>query len=1008
MGVPEGILRDATWKDRPAAVTELLVKGRQTTSQGARLRHRYNTDGFDEVTPEDIRYVEDKRGDLFGVFAILDGRYRAIRRCWLGLRQEGISPSMLEQAADLKLGLKWQSQVNALNTTQTPREWFGAAWRGAASDWEDLESRAAWVEQFHRFQAQVGAFGDAAFAIGTTGQAPPTEPVAVGTLLVEVKAALVRLRELLHWPVDCLADAPLPAIIARLTALGDARTRGPAWVAFARAVRDLREGPTGAASAQIFNGSLLPELAVRAFRRSFYTAWLDSVIPSVPELERFASVAHEDIRRAFVQADEGLHREARAGLTARLREMGASRYANAPDRQRQFLSRELAKQRRHRPLRATMDEAGAAVSAIAPCFLMSPLSVAQFLGPEQQFDLIIFDEASQLSTEDAVGAISRGKKLVVVGDPKQLPPTNFFAVEIGATAPVQVDGEIVYEETESVLEEMQSVGLHSAYLEWHYRSAHQGLIQFSNETFYGNRLVVFPAAEADAPNLGVHFTFVEEGRYEGAGVNPAEAARVAAAVIEHLRTRPDASLGVGTFNLRQQNAIWDALEQYRREDPSLEAFFDRSRPEPFFVKNLENIQGDERDVIFLSITYGRQADGRLRLNFGPLNRQEGGRRLNVLVSRARQQMRVFSSMRAADIDPSGTASPGPGLMRDFPAFAETGRIQTTGAGTAADADSPFELDVGEELRALGYPVDRQVGVGNYRIDFGIRSPSHPGKYLAGIECDGAAYHSAQCARDRDRLRQMVLERRGWNILRVWSTDWFKDRAATLQRLKTALDNLEAHVAEVTTRVFAPGAPPPPAPATPTQPAAGPREYIRPCFTAYIITSRGPGLGQSITHAMVYDVAKQVQRVVQAEGPIHVELLRRRLAALWAHENLGARISAAVDAGIALALQLQHVEVADGFFTLTAPAPVIPRDRSGLGMSAEQVARDELAAATVAVAAAADVMAVEELVKEVREALGLRRTNPGTDLIRDTIDALLRSGQLRHSVRGVRAAPPPTP
>jgi very-short-patch-repair endonuclease len=1005
-GVPEGVLRDPEWSERPPAVTDLLTRGRQTTALGSRLATRYDPARYEDVTQEDIAYVETKRSGLLGVIALLDSRYRMIRRRWLAMRRPNTKIGMLEQAADLRQALRWQEHVRELDAATAPREWFGKAWRGASSNWEDLEARAAWVEQFHRLQKEAGPFADPAFAIGVSGVAPGASPEEVTRLLGEVKVQVARLRELIRWPEGYLADADLPAISARLAALGAARDRGATWVAFVRAVRDLQDGPTKAVADQVFAGTLVPECALAAFKRSFYAAWLDRVVPTVPELDQFSTAAHEDVRQAFHQADVSLQRETQVGLVARLREMGASRYANAPDKPRQFLATELAKQKRHRPLRVTMREAGPAVAAIAPCFLMSPMSVSQFLGPDQQFDLVIFDEASQLSTEDAIGPIGRGKRLVVVGDPKQLPPTNFFAVQIGASEAVEgEDGSIVYEETESVLEEMQAIGLHAAHLEWHYRSAHQGLIQFSNERFYSNRLVVFPAAAYDGPELGVHFVHVEDGRYEGAGVNPIEAARVAAAVVEHFRTRPELSLGVGTFNLRQQNAIWDALEQYRREDPSLEVHFDRAKDEPFFVKNLENIQGDERDVIFLSITYARQADGRLRLNFGPLNRQEGGRRLNVLVSRARQQMRVFSSMLPGEIDPSGTASPGPALMRDFLAFAKTGQIQTTGA-SAADADSPFEFEVGDQIGAMGYLVDRQVGVGSYRLDLGVRSQSRPGEYIAGVECDGAAYHSAECARDRDRLRQMVLERRGWTILRVWSTDWFKDRAGTIQRLRVALQDLEQHVGEQRS------APILQAPVQVTPPAAprstgGPRAYIRPSFPAYVLTPRGQGLGASIVDAASGDVARQVKRIVQAEGPLARDVLRDRLAYLWGHERVGTRIGAAIEAGIVASIRSGYIQERDGFCWADPAAPAVPRDRSGLGLVAEQVATEELAAAARMIAAAADVIPEEDLVKEIREALGLRRSNPGTVRIREVVQALLKDGQLRHSVHGVRVAPTTT-
>ncbi|HYX40151.1 MAG TPA: AAA domain-containing protein, partial [Pyrinomonadaceae bacterium] len=449
-----------------------------------------------------------------------------------------------------------------------------------------------------------------------------------------------------------------------------------------------------------------------------------------------------------------------------------------------FLRGQLARQRGLSPLRTTFQRSYAAIRAIKPVFLMSPLTVAQLLdGQAPTFDLVIFDEASQLPAEDAVGAIVRGRQLVVVGDPKQLPPTNFFSVMSGTTnVPVGEDGVPLFEDSESILEDFMGSGAPWTRLKWHYRSAHESLINFSNVSFYDADLYTFPSVETDSQHTGLSFEYIPDGVYEGKGLNLVEARRVADAVVRHAQTRPEQSLGVGTFNLRQQIAIQDELEVRRRQDPSLEPFFARSKREPFFVKNLENIQGDERDVIFLSVTYAQDASGVLRYNFGPLNGENGWRRLNVLTTRARQSMRVFSSMKGDEINPVHATSQGPQLLRDFLLYAERGRLDSTTARAAADTESPFEREVYLELTRRGVQLQPQVGVAGYRIDFGVRDPELPGRYLCGIECDGAAYHSSETARDRDRLRQQVLEARGWTIHRLWSTDWFKDRNGQIERL----------------------------------------------------------------------------------------------------------------------------------------------------------------------------------------------------------------------------------
>ncbi|MEO7674984.1 MAG: AAA domain-containing protein [Pyrinomonadaceae bacterium] len=345
------------------------------------------------------------------------------------------------------------------------------------------------------------------------------------------------------------------------------------------------------------------------------------------------------------------------------------------------------------------------------------------------------------------------------GRSKQLPPTNFFAVQSGQVNTVDgEDGLPLYEDTQSILEEVMGAGVAQSRLKWHYRSAHESLITFSNVKFYDSELFTFPSVEIDSIDSGLHFQWVAEGVYEGKGVNHIEAGVVADAVVEHFKSSPQLSLGVGTFNVAQQLAIQDELEHRRRSDPTLEPYFEKGRFEPFFVKNLENIQGDERDVIFLSVTYGRAADGRLRYNLGPLNGENGWRRLNVLTTRARKLMRVFASMKSDEINLNETASIGAGLLKEFLRYAERRNIDSAiMLGADREHGSLFETDVAAELIKRGFTVAREIGACGYRIDIGITNAQGSGRFICGIECDGTAYHLSETARDRDRLRQQVLE-----------------------------------------------------------------------------------------------------------------------------------------------------------------------------------------------------------------------------------------------------------
>lgn len=466
-----------------------------------------------------------------------------------------------------------------------------------------------------------------------------------------------------------------------------------------------------------------------------------------------------------------------------------------------LLRREFVKKRRHLPIRQLMDRAGNAIQAIKPIFMMSPLSVAKFLPPNSvDFDWVVFDEASQVKPVDAFGAIVRGKQTVVVGDDLQLPPTRFFDKYIAD------DGEDEDRE-ENLVGDMESIlGLFSArnaperMLRWHYRSLHASLIAVSNYVFYNNKLIIFPNPYEARDNIGLIYHHDPNTVYDrgGSRTNPEEARIVAEKVIEHARSRPCLTLGVATFSTPQMTAIQDQLEILRRGDPSCETFFNAHPQEPFFVKNLENVQGDERDVIFISIGYGRDANGHLTMNFGPLNQNGGERRLNVLITRARQRCEVFSNLTADDIDLSRTKGHDGKLPRGVEAFkrylkyAETGELDIQ-KPTGREADSPFEIEVANALRELGHQVDHQIGSAGYFVDLGIKDPERPGRYLLGIECDGATYHSAQSARDRDRLRQQELEKLGWRIPRIWSTDWFKRQSHELRKAAEAIEAAKVHV-----------------------------------------------------------------------------------------------------------------------------------------------------------------------------------------------------------------------
>jgi hypothetical protein len=423
------------------------------------------------------------------------------------------------------------------------------------------------------------------------------------------------------------------------------------------------------------------------------------------------------------------------------------------------------KKRRHLPLRGLFEAVPGLLRKLKPCRMMSPLAVSTCLHhPDLTFDLVVFDEASQARPHDAVCAVDRGRQLLMAGDRKRLPPTDFFsrAPADEELAPEEDGG---LEDYASVLDVCGTRGRPRRRRRGHYRGRREVLIAFANRLIYQNELVTFPGVDDVAGNPAVAFDHVADGRWKpgaGGGFNAVEARHTAARVMAHFRERPGQSPGAIAFSRRQQTRILDGLERLRRANPDLEGFFAEGRDEPFFVKNLENVQGDERDVIFLGVGYGPDESGRVAMRFGPLNQEGGERRLNVAVTRARRGMVVVSSTRAHDLDLSRSSARGVELLRAYLDYAERGTEALRGAVSGAggrEFDSPFEREVYEAVRGAGLTVHPQVGCSGFRIDLAVVDPRAPGRYLLGVECGGATYHSSATARDQDRLRQEVLG--GW-------------------------------------------------------------------------------------------------------------------------------------------------------------------------------------------------------------------------------------------------------
>jgi very-short-patch-repair endonuclease len=1027
-GAPLAVLESEAWNAPPAEALALVEAGRKLAQWRGQIDQHFSESVLEQSHATDIGYVERKASGAFGFLAFLDGRFRAIKKRWQAYRKPGYARSLLEQANDLALVDRYLQAREALNAkADTGRSLFGGLWQGERSDWAALERYIGWVVEVRGVCMRHGLTSQA-LSVATKAAPDISRVNELAQASEKLNEAVVAPRGTVGWPTDYLADAPFAELRERLAALAASMRSATEWATLeqvrqkavaspAAGFLELAMRATGAKDDASF--AELP----RAFRRAVLERFLEDVMSARAPLREFRTLTHEQRLKEFRQLDEWILKENRALLVSKLRETTQQRL-QVPEAKAglPFLQREMAKQRNLAPLRRTLQFAEATVRAIKPCFLMSPLTVAQYLdGRTPSFDLVIFDEASQLPPEDAIGSVVRGKQLVVVGDPKQLPPTNFFTTIGGTAAPIGEDGLPLVEDSESVLEEYMGAGVPVTRLKWHYRSAHESLITFSNVSFYDSELYTFPSVETHSDKKGLSFEYVTDGVYEGKGLNMAEARRVVDAVVQQAKERPHESLGVGTFNLRQQLAILDELELRRRQDPGIEPFFARDAHEPFFVKNLENIQGDERDVIFLSVTYAKGPDGRLRHNFGPINGENGWRRLNVLTTRARRRMRVFSSMRGDEINPASAASRGAALLRDFLRYAEFGRLESIVVKATAAAESPFEQEVAAELTRRGMKVQPQVGAAGYRIDIGVLDDEVPGRYVCGIECDGVAYHSAETARDRDRLRQQVLEARGWTIVRVWSTDWFKDRQGQIDRLVQLIGQAkgeamariaaeaeaEARAKELAEterrRVVEEQARVDEETLTRVRAATEAGPYVRPTVPPYrFANGQGKFGGSDLVEAPLSYVMSAISEIVSVEAPMHADDLASRVAAMWGASRVGSRISAKVADAVRRAASSGTIVVRGEFVWSTAsaqPDAKVPvRSRAGTRITGDRVAPEEIREAIRLVLGAAGGMTRDELLSEVRQVLGVGKAalTPGFDA---ALGEMVRAGAVGEGSAG---------
>jgi len=691
---------------------------------------------------------------------------------------------------------------------------LGESWRAGEPSSDALKRAKAWGDKLHPRLVAIAASDPAWlpdlrqllatwFSAGNTALAATSD---VGQRLDRFShalgqyetsfSALAQIAKLSRDPIDAAQDH-LGAATKLAQGFIDKWSQVREWCAWLRARQDAAGAGLGSLATTLESNAARSHDIPGLFERSFRRILLNAAIAAESPLRDFFGTEHIGNIQHFRKVDEELQHLTcdliRARLAAAIpREQQTH---DVPKQEIGVIRKEISKKTRHIPVRKLISSIPNLLPRLKPCLLMSPLSVAQYLDTAQAgFDVVIFDEASQIPVWDAVGAIARGSQLVVVGDPKQLPPTNFFG------SSEEEDSELTpleHKDLESILDELLSNGLPHKRLAWHYRSRHESLITFSNRTYYENSLLTFPSPET--AHGGVRFRHVADAIYDKgkSRTNRIEAEALVAELVSRLRgpASPARSYGVVTFSQAQQSLIENLLDEARSKYPEIEAHFGDEPPiegEPVFVKNLENVQGDERDVIMFSICYGADQTGRVAMNFGPLNKEGGERRLNVAITRAKHEVVVFSGLRAGQIDLTRTRARGVRDLKNFLDFAERGpRAIAAATHTAADAEpeSEFERMVAARIRAAGWEVHHQVGCSSYRVDLAVVDPAASGRYLLGIECDGATYHRAATARDRDKLRQAILEGLGWKLHRIWSTDWWHKREEETGKLLAHIKQL---------------------------------------------------------------------------------------------------------------------------------------------------------------------------------------------------------------------------
>ncbi len=878
---------------------------------------------------------------------------------------------------------------------------FGPFWLSLESKPSELRQIVSWIEENSELRPLAARISEPQPLLDQAERASS----AAGILAGEVMDLLVGLQ--FEGNSEITRD-PSQAVLATLKAQLASWQADPeglrSWVAYLAIAKEANRKGLGALVNTLAKGELAVSDALGVFDLSYYEAVLQALVQRDRALAGFDGLRQSQVVASFASLDEERMRLARYEVVkahhSKIPRQGGATGPTA------ILIGEMARKKGHLPIRQLMQRCAPAIQALKPVFMMSPLSVAQFLpAGALDFDMLVIDEASQVQPIDALGAIARSKQLVIVGDERQLPPTRFFSKALGDGGDREDDESGAQaSDVESILGLCRARGLPERMLRWHYRSRHQSLIAVSNQQFYEGKLFIVPSPYTSEAGVGLRLHHLPEAIYDRGNTrtNPKEAKAVALAVLAHAQNTPQLTLGVATFSTAQRRAILDELELLRRQHPETEGFFADHPAEPFFVKSLENIQGDERDVIFISVGYGRDAQRHMTMNFGPVSSDGGERRLNVLISRAKSRCEIFTSITDEDIDTDRAKGKGTFALKLFLNYARTGRLTLTTEKRDVK-QSVFEQEVAQALRARGYDLHTDVGLAGFFVDIAVASADEPGRYILGIECDGQSYRDARSARDRDRLRESVLRDKGWQVYRVWSSDWFHRPEAELEKLVAAIERAKSEPGTLES------SPKSSHRAVPVEILTVDRGELAemglietqnpPDTESYIEASFAVPSNQFELHLIpTAQLAAIVRQIVEVESPIHRSEVVTRARTLWGLQRAGSRIQQAVEEAIASAVSLGGVQIVEKEFLASPGQEVRVRDRSMVESLTlrrpEFLPPSEIDSALIKVVQDNLGAKAEELVTMVSRQLGYKSTSPQLRrIILDRCEALVEAGRL---------------